>query len=276
MSVKKEGTKIEISQTKYMDSLQTIPYIPNSDPTVELSDERLNSLRRVIGSLGWLSTRTRPDIAYSANASAIKDDHGRYTETLIHKVNKCVKYLWKTRDVPFNLVFHGVEPRILVYSDSAFANNSDFSSQCGYLIFLSSGASRNLKSVSLLDWKSTKVKRVTDSTLSSETLALSKALDQAVYIQHIFRELTGQNLPIIAYTDCRSLVDALYSDKQMVLSKRLLIDVRIIRELLDSRQVSVVEHIPTSSMLADCLTKLDANKSKQSLLSVLRSNQVSV
>ena len=148
MTVERTRKSVVLHQHHYVDSLKTIEQGNDTDFTTVLTPERESQFRGVIGNLGWISTRSRPDGAFGANATAIKNSNGEYTEDHIRNVNKHVKFLRKTRDLTLNFVPQLIDPKIVVYSDAAFANNSDKSSQSGYLIFVVSGPLRNLKSVS--------------------------------------------------------------------------------------------------------------------------------
>ena len=62
-------------------------------------------------------------------------------------------------------------------------------------------------------------------------------------------------------TDNRSLYDAAYS-MTALLDKRLRIDISIIREALQKKEIEKVTWIPKSDQIADCLTKHGAPSDK--------------
>ena len=103
------------------------------------------------------------------------------------------------------------------------------------MVFLSVG-----ENVCPLSWISNKVRRKVSSTLSAETLALNDALDDAVYLKCLISEIYHDNvreskIPILAYTDNKSLAESLRSTKQ-VQEKRLRIDIAEVQRMLESEE----------------------------------------
>ena len=111
---------------------------------------------------------------------------------------------------------------------------------------------------SLLNWQSKRIKRVVRSTLTTETLALSDAVDDGIYISEIVSELLfngTKSLPIEMYTNSKSLFDAIKSKKN-VLEKRLRIDIAMLREMFERKIITNIHNI--SNQLANALTKKGA------------------
>ena len=72
-------------------------------------------------------------------------------------------------------------------------------------------------------------------------------------------EISGGGRPRIkCYVDNKSLVDALQSCKN-VEDRRLRIDIAVLRDMLERREVEEVSWVNTSMQLADCLTKKGAS-----------------
>ena len=156
--------------------------------------------------------------------------------------------------------------KLVVYADASHGYLSDGGSQLGYLIFL---VGENQKS-SLLNWQSKRIKRVVRSSLAAETLALSDAIDDGVYIAELVSELLFNGLkqiPIEIFTDSKSLFDSLNSKKN-VTEKRLRIDIAMLREMLDLKIITKLHCIDSKSQLANTLTKKGA--SSKELLDTLR------
>ena len=77
----------------------------------------------------------------------------------------------------------------------------------------------------MISWQSKRIKRVAKSSLTAETLASSEGVNSASYISTLFAEIMYGNtdnskLPIEAYVDNKSLIDAWKSTK-FVTDKRL-------------------------------------------------------
>ena len=133
--------------------------------------------------------------------------------------------------------------RIVVFSDAARRNLSNGRSQGGYIIFLC-GHENNCVP---LTWQSKHIRRVVRSSLAAETLALSDALDDAVYMMKLFSEIMFNNnykIPIEIVIDNKSLYESLFLKKN-VTEKCLCIDIAFIKENIDSKIVSKV-HLVSS------------------------------
>ena len=143
--------------------------------------------------------------------------------------------------------------RIEVYSDASFANLSNGGSQGGILIFLSNDNGLRCP----IFWESRKIRRVVKSTLAAETLALIDAAEAGVYIKEVVKELINVSMPIICLTDNKSLVDVIDSKKN-VDDKRLRIDIAVLKDMLERKEISTIQWVSTTMQLANSLTKLGA------------------
>ena len=66
----------------------------------------------------------------------------------------------------------------------------------------------------LLNWQSKRIRRVVRSSLAAETLAMSDAVDNGVYLTKMLSELLFNDencIPIEVVTDSKLLYDALHS-----------------------------------------------------------------
>ena len=154
-----------------------------------------------------------------------------------------------------------------VYTDASHANLPDgISSAMGCIVFV---VGHNSASCAV-SWRANKVRRVVRSTLAAETMALQEGLEEAIYVRSLIFELLGWEVPIVGYVDNKSLVEAVYSTKQ-VSDRRLRIDIGAIKELLGS-EVRQIKWTPGSGQLANCLTKRGA--SGRDLLSVIQSGHM--
>ena len=264
------GTKI----TCHSDGSVSLSQAEYSRKIREVPDSNSDDFRTSVGRLNWLITATRPDLSFSTIQLSIVQRNP--TDRDFKLLNKTVRQAQKNSDVCIRIV-PLVDPVLLVYSDSSFANNPDFSSQGAYLVFFAQKIDTSYR-VSLIDWSSTKLKRITRSTLSSETLALSHALDHTLYISSMWQEITGTRPRILAHTDSCSLFDAIHSDKQSVSEKRLLIEISAIRQMIKNQQIDSVNFVPTSSMVADILTKKisDTHQNYHFFLGILKKNTIPV
>ena len=145
-------------------------------------------------------------------------------------------------------------------------------SQLGYLITLVGDDGK----CSLLNWQSKWIKHVVRSILAAETLALSDAVNDGIYISEIVSELlfnVTKSLPIEIYTDSISLFDAIKSKKN-VLEKRLRIDIAMLREMFEWKIITNIHNITTKNQLANALTKKGA--STKELLDLLQKGVINI
>lgn len=143
----------------------------------------------------------------------------------------------------------------MLFTDAAHANLSDgLGSMGAYIIFL---VAPGLLSYPL-EWSSGKIKRVVRSTIAAEALSLQTGIEAALYMRQIIKNMTVVNVPIIGYTDNKSVIQAIHSTK-MVDDKRLRIDISAIKESLSEGEVEGIRWCPGASQLANCMTKRGAS-----------------
>ena len=253
--------EIRLSQTTYLNSIYEIELtterIKNKRDT--LTDAEKTMMRQLIGQLNWLATQTRPDLLYECcyfmslvNKATVAD---------IIQLNKVVRKA-KKEEIVLRIPNIGrlEDAKIICYSDASFGTLNDGGSQGGYVIFLSNSDSSVVIPIA---WQSRRVRRVVKSTLAAETLALVDAAETSFWICCILQDLIRSvtTIPIDCRTDCQSLVDASHSSKP-ILDKRLRVDISIIREMLQKKEIEKLLWLTTKEQLADCLTKTGAATSQ--------------
>lgn len=137
-----------------------------------------------------------------------------------------------------------------VFIDASFAGNSDHTSQLGFVICL---VDQN-NAANLIHYGSSKSKRVTRSVLSVELYAMVYGFDNCSVIHHSLQEFLGRKIDFKMYTDSKSLFDSLVSLNPTT-EKRLLIDLTLLRQCYEKREITEVLWIPGSQNPADALTK---------------------
>ena len=133
-----------------------------------------------------------------------------------------------------------------VYTDANF-NNADGSSRYGFLIFLNG---------SLIDYKTSLIKKVIDSTTECEILALKKSFEQVILLKALLRSLEVKT-HVIIYSDnltAVNLVNRKPTTGQQKFRPKFNQSLLAIIEAVKDKYVEV-KHINTSLNLADVLTK---------------------
>ena len=109
--------------------------------------------------------------------------------------------------------------------------------QAGQIIFLTD----DKRNTCPLYSNSSKIKRVTRSTITAKALHLSKGCNEAIHINRLVSELLfhdGKHLNITVYADNRGLYNAAHTIKQ-TLEKRLLVDIPTIREIFERNKINI-------------------------------------
>ena len=97
------------------------------------------------------------------------------------------------------------------------------------------------------------------STLAGEALALADGVDSGMFLATLFAELTtGKAKPELLPISCAMNDHSLKSTK-FVANKRLRLEIRNIKELIQRRQIKQLQWFATRGQLADCSTKKGAS-----------------
>lgn len=84
--------------------------------------------------------------------------------------------------------------------------------------------------------------------------------------------LYGRPIPLVIYTDSKSLYDGIVGAKATA-EKRLLIDFTLLRQSYELREIAEVVWVPSSDNPADALTKASPSTA---LATLMRSNNLTV
>ena len=255
LNLSAEPKGIFIDQHKYASCLEPVKIsrqrasLKNSD----LTDAEKTDFRCLLGQLNWLSTQTRPDLAFdvcelsSSFKKATVEDLLRLNKLVLRAKGDILKILFPKMSCVQSC-------SIMCYSDASFANLPDGGSQGGFIIFLMSSDCI----LCPIYWQSRKVRRVVKSTLAAETLALLDAAEAGVFIAKIIEELSGEKLFVRCKVDNKSLCDAIYSAKS-VEDRRLRIDLAVIKDMITRQEIREVEWVASTQQYANCLTKRGAS-----------------
>ena len=264
---------IEIMQLEDYISLTQVSYINDLEQTnmegsqgsncqLLLNEEQKEHLKSIVGQLLWISNNSRPDVSY--DVCDLSNSVSEATQKEIFTSNKIIRRLNSDQvSIRLNNVGSLPQAEIIAYADASYRNLKNNGSQGGQLVMLK-GRNGNY---SVLNWKSKKIKRTVKSTEAAEALALQEGAELAFVTQSFMNELTGVLVPITLRTDNKSLWQNIHSTKQLS-DERLQIDISIMREMVEKKEVAKVEWVSTEKQLADCLTKKGASSRK--LLQALR------
>ena len=201
------------------------------------------SYQQIVGSLMYLVTATRPDLAFTI--TFLSQFNSMPTTTHLKAAQRTLKYLKGTRD--FKLVYHWDQPLALTgYCDASYGNCLDTRrSFTGFLFQLGT---------STICWKSRKQKSVARSTLEAEYMALSLANRQHKWLTEALAELLPTPPPAALFCDNMAAIDTAHNPKINDRTKHIDIAYHSTREMIENGSL-VLMHVPGEYNLSDICTK---------------------
>ncbi|RVW17127.1 Retrovirus-related Pol polyprotein from transposon TNT 1-94 [Vitis vinifera] len=257
IKIKRTSDELILSQSHYVDKILGKFDKDNSgvartpvDVTLRLSKNKSESVSqveysRVIGSLMYLMSCTRPDIAYAISKLS------RYTSNPGAKhwqgIIRVLKYLRFTRDYGLHYTRY---PAVLEgYSDANWISNvKDSKSHSGYVFTLGGAA---------MSWKSSKQTVIARSTMESEFIALDKCGEEAEWLRHFLEDIPRWSKPvppICIHCDSQSAIGRAQSNMYNGKSRHIHRRHNTIRQLLSTGVISV-DYVKSKDNIADPLTK---------------------
>ena len=249
---------ITLQQQKYAQSLEVIDISKSRtlQKDASLDQRESDQLRSKIGQLLWLGRQSRPDIMYDTCMLA-----SNFSKASVKDLLDANKVISRVKESKLVLKFQQLaEPlQLVIFADASFANLPDGGTQGGHLILLMDKTGK----FSPICWSSKRIRRIVRSTLAGEMLALSDAIDVGIYLANMYTEIVGgivqpENLPILCFTDNKSLCDTVRSNKS-VSEKRLRLEVANIKDMIENGLIGGIMWVDSNRQLADTLTKKGAS-----------------
>ena len=197
-----------------------------------------------VGSLLYLSTRTRPDIAFAV--SNVAKFCSKPTKQHWTAVKRIFRYLRSTPKYGLLYVGHDLN-ECVGYSDADWAGDvNDYKSTSGYVFQLGGTA---------VSWKSRKQSSVALSTAEAEYMALALATQEAVWMRQLSTDLRNSpTRPTVVYEDNQSSISMAKNPKFHGRCKHIGIKYHFIRGHVKAKTIDI-KYCPTENMVADMLTK---------------------
>ena len=219
-----------------------------------MTKEEKKALKSLSGQMLWLTSQTRPDLAFET--CAMSNVGKNPTVKKIVQANKAVRKLKNKPDVCIHFVNIGPpeEAKVLVYGDGSHNSLSDGSSQGALIVFLC----RKEHAVPIL-WQSKKLKRVTKSPLSTEIIAVGEAADAGILVATMVKNVYKlDQLPrVVLRTDSKSLLDMM-NTTNTIEDMSMRVSVARLRQMVEEKELAV-EWVSTEKQLADVMTKHTAS-----------------
>jgi hypothetical protein len=224
-------------------------------------DVSFSMFRSIRAKVAYTAHCTRPDLLAYANILS-QVTASTFSSKSVASLNELISKSRVRRPLRYRAI-PPVNAEVCVFLDAAFGTNEDHSSQVGIVVCI-----RDMRSseVNLIHAASMKSRRVARSALAAETLALSEAFDVGYVIRQSMECLLGCSLPLVLYTDARSLYHLTISLSACPTERRLAIDIAAVREAFEKRVISDIVLISGESNPADGCTKTSANGALEMLL----------
>ena len=224
---------------------QKDPPLP-PDPTNSEHQRWIKIGQKILGGLLWLSTRTRPDLAFAVSSAAqvlTKD-----IELLKVKLRHLLQYLSTTQTLA--LLYPYPRDREMtdfaVFSDSSFAPSGKHS-QSGYTIHLSFANTRHL-----IHWQSLRESKIAESSAEAELYALATARKFARNFRLLIQESFATSIVMSLRCDNTAAISML--EEPGWRTRYISIYAEAIRQEMQQRTLTLT-YVSTEHQLADPLTK---------------------
>ncbi|KAK3888840.1 hypothetical protein Pcinc_007106 [Petrolisthes cinctipes] len=203
-----------------------------------------------VGSLLYLSVKTRPDIAYAVNS--VTRYSTKPTSQHWKAVKRIMRYLKGTRDLGILYNYNG-STDFVGYSDADWAGDiKDRKSTSGYCFHLGGGP---------VSWSSKKQRCVALSTAEAEYMALASAIQEAVWLRKLAVDIQIDcKSPLLLYEDNQSTIAMSKNPQFHGKTKHIDIKFHYVREKCNENVIQLV-YCPINDMIADIFTK-GLNKDK--------------
>lgn len=249
--------KLCLEYQKYKYPISSLPiakgivYSKSQSPKGDMEVREMAKIpyRNLIGSLAFIASRTRPDIAYALNIfSQFQSNPG-----ITHWIGllKLLGYLQYTKNLKLKL--SGIKDVTLTtYTDADFANNKDDRTSMGGLIVLIDKIP--------ITWRTSKQKSICLSSMESEFVALTEASKEIVWYQKILNECGKFNIfPLesevpILYADNQACMEFSKSPIENHRSKHIDVKLFFVRDLIYNNAFKL-KYVSTKNNLADIFTK---------------------
>ncbi|KAK1990240.1 hypothetical protein LX36DRAFT_664406, partial [Colletotrichum falcatum] len=192
----------------------------------------------------YITSICQPEACFDYSIAA---QHQSPEKSEIKELNR--RIMWQIKNLDRGLRFQPLDlttAKLYVFVNGSFANNSDLTSQLGFIVILANKQNNDNKPTeqtpgdtgsftvngNIVHFSSTKCKRVTRSVLASEIYAMVAGADIAYAISTTLAMITNRlgypRIPTVIYTDSYSLYKCLIK-LSTTKEKRLIIDIMALR-----------------------------------------------
>jgi hypothetical protein len=227
--------------------------LPVDDDNRPIGIQDHEGYRKLVGSLLYASTHTRPDIAFafgslSRHLHAPGLSHWQAVKHLLRYIKGTIHYGLRFNNTDDN------DDDLFLHCDADYAGSETRKSTTGYVAIAAGGA---------VTWNSVLQRTVAKSTMEAEYVALAEAVKEALWISKLARELSavqGEKLPgmptgppIICSDNEAALILAKNPERHQK-AKHIDIKYHFIRDEYEAGRIRL-QRVSTDENRADILTK---------------------
>jgi hypothetical protein len=203
--------------------------------------------RQLVGSLMYLSTGTRPDLAYSVGSLA------RFmsspSEHHLVAAKRVLRYLAGTQTLGLTYAYSGSDNTINVltgFSDADFAENVENRKSTTGLCFMLNGAA--------ISWASKRQSTVASSTAEAEYTALFSAAKETMYLRQLLAQIGIECSATTIHEDNQPAIHIASNPVTSSNSKHFDVRLHYTREKVEEGIIKIA-YCETNLMVADMMTK---------------------
>ena len=228
---------------------RNVPVDPSVYQLLEQPSELYSNptrFRELVGSLIYLMTGTRPDIAFIVTLLSRFMNHPTKMQMIIAR--GVLKYLKGTMhyDLKYTRSEEGL--RICAHSDSDWGSANDYHSISGYTFKLN-------KYSALISWCSERQSLIATSSCESEYLAIHATTREALFIRLLFAEITGTPpQTVIILADNQGAITLTKHSTYHKKTKHIDLKYHATRKYVANKSIAIF-YIPSKENLADMATK---------------------
>lgn len=252
MEIKRSQNELKLTQKNYsrriLKKFKMCESRPVETPLVKGEDtfqttDKNYPYREAIGSLLYLSSKTRPDLAQATNFCS------RYitnpTNQRIIDVKRMFKYLNDTSSQGISFTNLESDKEILAYCDSDYAGDPETRKSTGYVVLFCGGS---------ISWCSRKQPVVTVSSTEAEYTAAAECCKEIVYLKSLIEELTKEKLVANLKVDNQSAIKLIKNGVMNRRSKHIDVKYHFIHEKIKEKLINV-DYCQSEKQLVDLFTK---------------------
>ncbi|EDN06563.1 conserved hypothetical protein, partial [Histoplasma mississippiense (nom. inval.)] len=225
-----------------------LEFSPDEDSGLD-DDFTATRYRQGLGSLQYLVSSSRPDLAFAVNY--LSRFNSRPHKECWAALKHVLRYVKKTKDHGIlykKEMIGGLSP--VAYSDSDWAGaDPQYKSTTGYIILLNG---------SPISWRSQRQTSVAKSTTEAEYIAASEAACEVIWLNDMLFDagLVEGKAKVCSHlrVDNKGAIDLAKGESLTRRSRNIEIRYHILRDLVEKGEI-MMEHVGSTANIADGLTK---------------------